>query len=247
MRKNKKAGKRLFIALIAVILLSLAAASFTLMSITAMTPAPTGQISNSGIYSVKNESNSMFFIRSDNGYILIDASSSLDKVKASLAGEGINPLDVSHLLLTHSDYDHVDALELFENAAIYIDENEMPLLNKEVKRNFFQNGNSLPEGISPDDLILLKDGQILNLDGVAIECFETPGHTTGSMSYIVGGRFIFTGDAVKIEKGVIGIHPFTMDKKLAEQSAQRIFEIKDNYELIITAHYGAYAPDGLAR
>ncbi len=42
----------------------------------------------------------------------------------------------------------------------------------------------------------LHDGDHLSVGNIQIEIIETPGHTPDSLSYLVNGRVVFTGDAL---------------------------------------------------
>ena len=209
-----------------------------------MSPIESGEIPGSGIYAVKSGVNSVFFIESGSQYIAVDAGTDASKLKDAMDKADISPLDVSHLLLTHSDYDHLGGLTLFKNADIYMSEDELQLINGTTKRNLFGR-NALPEGILAEDLILLTEGQKLVLNGLEIECVKTPGHTTGSMSYIVNGEYIFTGDAFMVEGNSMKPHPFTMDGAAAKNSIKKLAEIKGGCSLVITAHYGVFNAEKL--
>lgn len=44
----------------------------------------------------------------------------------------------------------------------------------------------------------IKDGETLQLDGIAIEAIATPGHTDSHIAYLVNGTHLLTGDALFI-------------------------------------------------
>jgi glyoxylase-like metal-dependent hydrolase (beta-lactamase superfamily II) len=50
---------------------------------------------------------------------------------------------------------------------------------------------------APGACLLVSDGVVLGVGDLAIEVRETPGHTSGCVSYVVGDR-VFTGDALLI-------------------------------------------------
>ena len=226
-----------FLIIIAIIILLTGAGLYFAFPLLIMAPAETGQISNTNIYAVKNAINTVFFIKTDDSYIMIDAGSNLNKIKTSLKEANINFDDVKRIFLTHSDYDHTAALTLFPNADIYMSEDELPLINGAVKRNLF-GGNKMPVGIDIDKIILLSNGQKLLFNGTKVECVKAPGHTNGSMLYLVDNQFLFTGDAFKISNKNISVHPFTMDKKLSKKTIDQLSEIINNSSIVLTSHYG---------
>ena len=97
---------------------------------------------------------------------------------------GIAPQSVQHILITHQDTDHVGAVEadspgLFQNAALYIGEVENRYLTGEVRRKVIYHLYKLPQVTINNKKVLLQDGEVINIDGIKIECFLVPGHTWG--------------------------------------------------------------------
>jgi glyoxylase-like metal-dependent hydrolase (beta-lactamase superfamily II) len=203
-----------------------------------MNPAGTGQISDTGIYAVKNRISSVFFIKTDSGYIMIDAGADMQRLEGSLKEISIDANDVNWIFLTHSDGDHVAALPLFPNADIYMGKDELPLINGTAKRSPF-GGNTMPEGIDINKIIAVSDSQEILLGGMNVKCIKAPGHTPGSMAYLVDGKYLFSGDAFKMGKKAPGVHPFTMDAKLAKRTMENLKETI-NKSIVLTSHYGYF-------
>jgi glyoxylase-like metal-dependent hydrolase (beta-lactamase superfamily II) len=221
------------------LIIAAGAAAFNLYPMLMMRPAETGVIPGTSITAVKNNRNAVFFVDTGNGYIMIDAGSNAESLKTITEALRIAAEEVKWIFLTHSDYDHVEALPLFPNAEVYMNAAELPLLNGIVKRNAF-GGNSLPDGIHASGINRLVDGEVFSLGDTKIECVNSPGHTIGSMSYLVDGKYLFTGDAFMVNFESISVHPFTMDRELAEQSIGKLEEIVSACELVLTAHYGYF-------
>ena len=233
----KKTIKRILLIIAAVFILITGVGLFNLAPLMTMSPAKTGQIPGTTIYAVKNAMGTVYFIKTNSGYILIDTGSDAAKLKASLQEAWISVNDVAWILLTHSDGDHVAGLPLFGNAKIHMNREEFPLINGTIKRSPVSR-NSLPSGIAIDGITSLLHGQELSFDGIKIQCIQAPGHTIGSMIYLVDDRYLFTGDVFKVAKGNIKIHPFTMDAKLAGNTIKLLKETIDSSSLILTGHYG---------
>ena len=236
----KKPLKIFLMSFIIVVLLIAAMALIYVFPMMSMTPSETGEIPDTGIFAVNNQLNCLYFIETDAGYIVIDAGSNAEAVAQTLIEENISPLDVKYVLLTHSDSDHVASLPLFTNAQIYMSEDELRMVDGTIKRNIYGVFNSLPDDIKLSSLSLLKEGEQLNLGEHTVECIKVPGHTAGSMAYLLDGQYLFTGDAVKVKNDMMSIHPFTMNKKTAEESIQNLSELNNENILVITAHYGYY-------
>ena len=203
-----------------------------------MKPAETGPIPGTAVYAIKNNLGAVYSIHTDEGYILIDAGSSKNRLERSLLDAAIALDEVKWILLTHSDSDHVAALGLFPEAAIYMSEDEFALLDGSVRRNFLRGRNTMPPGFDSASIIPLEDGQELLCGGIPVQSIKAPGHTPGSMAYLVDGRYLFTGDAFEAKNGAMKIHPYTMDKAQGQETIERFLAYSHNNTLVFTAHYG---------
>ena len=235
----KKGVKWLLLIVAAVFVLFVGVLLLSIFPMLTMNPAETGQIIDSNVYAVRNKMNTVYFIKTDSGYIIIDAGSDYKKLETLLREIKIDKNDVRWVFLTHSDYDHVDGLALFQNAEIYMSEDELQMIDGTIKRNFFGK-NKIPEGVDINKIIHLQDGQELLFNGIKIKCIKAPGHTNGSMAYLVDGQYLFTGDAFKYKNGTISIHPFTMDAGIAEKTIEKLNRIISDNFIVLTAHYGLY-------
>ncbi len=242
--KKSKNRKKWFIIISAVLLLVIVVGLSSAWPLLWMEPAATGQVMDTDIIAAQVHSNSLYFLGTSDGYIVVDAGSDVENTKKVMAEVGIDPLAVKYVLMTHSDYDHVAALALFTNAKIYMSEDELQMVNGTTKRNL-AGFSSLPDGVSQDALILLQDRQELTIGGHRIFCIQAPGHTPGSMAYQLDDTYLFTGDAFRVSGGTIGIHPYTMDKETAGASIQKLRENMQGCALVLTAHYGYYPCDTL--
>jgi glyoxylase-like metal-dependent hydrolase (beta-lactamase superfamily II) len=197
----------------------------------------TSQIPNTNIYTL-NAMSAVYLYKTDNGYIMIDAGLSTKELQVSFEEVKIDPNDIKWIFLTHSDGDHVGGLTLFPNAEVYISEDEIPLINGIAKRTIF-GGTSMPSGIDINKIIQLSDGQELLFNGVKIECIKAPGHTIGSMVYLIDGKYLFTGDTIKIKNGIAINHPYSMDTNLNRKTIEQLMS-KINHSIIFTSHYGTH-------
>ena len=238
-KKRKSKIKIIFIVLGAIIALILGFGLINYFPMLSMKPIETGFIQDSNIYAIKDSINSIFLYDTGAGFVLFDAGSNAKNIEAALREARINVNDVKWIFLTHSDGDHIGGLPLFYNADIYLNRDELPLLNGTAKRAFY-GGNNLPAGITIDRFLTLTDGQEFNIGGTKVRCISTKGHTIGSMAYLLNDRYLFTGDALKLKNGKTSVHPFTMDKKTASAAIDKLKSISDNGVTIITSHYGIY-------
>ena len=190
----------------------------------------------------------IFFYRKGGKTIMIDAGYNYDRLEEKMGWLGIDPKSIRDILITHQDTDHVGAVEadspgLFQNAALYIGEVENRYLTGEVRRKVLYHLYKLPQVTINNKKVLLQDGEVINIDGIKIECFLVPGHTWGHMVYLVDDRYLFTGDTIWLgaDGGYSFISALAEDNELAVRSLTALEEKlrgRDLHPLFITGHTG---------
>ena len=197
----KKIIKRLLIAIGVVLLLIITFSAFYYFKakseIKKMSSAETKQIDET-VISIKDAFCNVYLIKDSDKYIAIDAGNNLDNISNELKKLNINPDNVATVLLTHTDGDHVAALPLFKNAKIFMSKQEEDLINGKKSRFLFF-GNK----ISSKEYTLINDRDSLNIGSVSVKGFLVPGHTPGSMSYLINNKYLFTGDALSLKNGEV--------------------------------------------
>ncbi|CEH32126.1 MBL fold metallo-hydrolase [Aneurinibacillus migulanus] len=128
-----------------------------------------------------------------NEAIIIDAgmhpSELLDK-----AGE----YEVRAILLTHAHFDHMGGLEQVRKktgAPVYIHNIEQEWLtnpNLNGSSNWPMIGGPMTTDYAEHEV---KDGDMLTLAGFNVQVMETPGHTPGGVSFLIGQE-LFSGDTL---------------------------------------------------
>jgi glyoxylase-like metal-dependent hydrolase (beta-lactamase superfamily II) len=204
-----------------------------------LNPTETGRIQNTDIVAIKNGFGTIYLIKNEHGYILFDSGQIIDELKLSLEEEKIDPNNVKWVFLTHSDYDHVSGLNIFPNAEIYMNEDEFLLINGTILRSKQLGFNTLPEGINIKNINFMKNEQEYLFNGIKIKCIKAPGHTIGSMVYLVNEKYLFTGDAFFAKNGKkLYNHVRPMDLKASKKTTKYFREIGKKCELILTSHFG---------
>ena len=143
----------------------------------------------------------IFFYTKNGTTIMIDAGYNYERLREKMSWLDIDPASIRQIFITHQDTDHVGALErdseqLFQNATVYIGEIENRYLTGEVRRKVFHGAYKLPMVKTDNQKILLKDGEIVQVGDIKIECILVPGHTWGHMVYLVDDEYLFTGDTI---------------------------------------------------
>ena len=192
------------------------------------------QEATGGVFAIQDKFVNMFIVKGTGGYIAFDAGMDAKNIAQELRAVNIDPQQVSALFLTHSDSDHVGAVGLFSNATVYLPKDEEQMINGQTPR-FWVIGNRLKH---PHTLI--EAGQPVTAAGITVQGIATPGHTPGSMSYVVNGSLLFVGDTMSLQDGKADLFNdfFNMDSDLQRESLKALAGLTD-IESVFTAHYGA--------
>ena len=176
--------------------------------------------------------NSRTYILSDENYDrvwLVDCGDT-DRVL-----QMIGKKSVEGVLLTHAHSDHIYGLEelimRFPAVKIYTNTAGVEAL-KSPKLNISHYHSEYPD-ISinaPYNVRIMKEGDALEVLGVSVQVYETPGHAPSCLTYIIG-QMAFTGDAY-----IPGVKVFTgfphANKKQAEASVERILQLTADCQIM---------------
>ena len=210
-------------------------------------PLNTGRI-DENVACVREWVANIFFYCKGNTTIMIDAGYNYDRLEEKMNRLGIDPKSIHHILITHQDTDHVGAVEidspgLFKKAKLYIGEIENRYLTGEVRRKVIYHLYKLPQVTIKNEKVLLSDGEIIDIDGIKIECFLVPGHTWGHMVYLIDDKYLFTGDTIWFgaDGGYSFISALAEDNNLAVKSLatlEKKLRERNLHPMFITGHTG---------
>ena len=210
-------------------------------------PLNTGRI-DENVACVREWVANIFFYCKGNTTIMIDAGYNYDRLEEKMKRLGIDPKSIRHILITHQDTDHVGAVEadspgLFKKAKLYIGEIENRYLAGEVRRKVIYHLYKLPQVTIKNEKVLLSDGEIIDIDGIKIECFLVPGHTWGHMVYLIDDKYLFTGDTLWFgaDGGYSFISALAEDNNLAVKSLatlEKKLRERNLHPMFITGHTG---------
>ncbi|PSL04921.1 MBL fold metallo-hydrolase [Cecembia rubra] len=158
-----------------------------------------------------------FLIQTEIGPILIESGpeSTFSALKKSIEELGFDLKDIQHVLLTHIHFDHAGAAwKLAElGAKIYVHPLGKPHLESpeklwnSAKQIYVEEMDRLWGQMQPipeNQLIAVKDGEVLEFGTTRIKSLHTPGHAIHHIAWNFDGN-IFTGDVagVKIDGGPV--------------------------------------------
>lgn len=125
---------------------------------------------------------------------VVDPSPSVIKLMEAIRGHGVK---LEKILLTHGHFDHVTAIDTLRDATgaeVWIHEADAELLGDAHKNAFylfFQN-----ERVWRPAEHTMKDGDVLTLGDETIKVIHTPGHTMGSVCFLLEDGRLLTGDTL---------------------------------------------------
>ncbi len=132
---------------------------------------------------------------------------------------------VKAVLLTHAHFDHAGCAKKLQDdgAKIYVSDKDAPkLLNEENLASAF--GRKFDKLVADETF---TDGEKLCVCGIKIEVIATPGHTDGSVSFIVG-NMLFTGDTLFFRS--VGRTDFPSGSREAlVASVKKLFALSGDY------------------
>lgn len=210
-------------------------------------PLNTGRI-DEHVACVREWIANIFFYTKNGTTIMIDAGYNYPRLKEKMGWLDIDPASIRHILITHQDTDHVGALEtdsdlLFKDATVYLSEIENRYLTGEARRRVIYHLYKLPMVRTDNRRVTLTDGQILDIEGIKVECLLVPGHTWGHMVYLIDDEYLFTGDTIWFgaDGGYSFISTLAESNKIAVQNLEKLeanLRSRKRRIAVITGHTG---------
>lgn len=204
--------------------------------ISQMKTVKTGKVEDS-VYAVSHGFVNFFIITDGTNAICVDSGSGAGQTAQETAKLGLKGLNVSAIFLTHSDSDHAGGVDAFPDAGIYLPVEEEQMINGKTKRRIMGK-ETLNQFGKPH--ISIEDGQEIRIGGITVKGIATPGHTPGSMCYLVNGKDFFTGDLLVLKNGKAEVTPsyLTMDMAESSNSIRKFARSLTGIRALFTAHGG---------
>jgi glyoxylase-like metal-dependent hydrolase (beta-lactamase superfamily II) len=175
--------------------------------------------------------------------VLIDAGypGQIDLFASAIAEAGQNAANITEIILTHQDLDHIgcvkDLLKLAPNVRVISHADEAPYID----------GSLPPQKGFPSQHIhvdqTVTDGEVLPYCG-GIEAVHAPGHTPGSVClYLQASGVMVGGDAFNIADGKLaGPNPQYTDDM--EQGLKSLEKVKARRPDSVVAYHGGFLKCG---
>jgi len=193
------------------------------------------------------------FVWDKQNIILVDCGfiGALPYLEKALGCHGVSVAQITGLVLTHHDHDHMGAasaikrinphVKIYASAieAPYISAQEKPLRLRQAEeiqltlppeqQDFGRAFCQMLRTVEPVEVdVFLHDGERMDwCEGCRI--LWTPGHTPGHISLLLeNDALIITGDAIALENGkpVIANPQYTLDIGQAQKSMEKLLAIK---------------------
>ena len=178
---------------------------------------------------------SMYVFRDDSSTICIDAGFNPRKVRSGFDELELDVNKVDAVFLTHSDRDHTGGITAFPKTKVFISSEEEQMMDGRKARFLNVVHSKKPQC----ELTYMKDGETVKVGEISVKAVDTPGHTLGSMSFIVNGGYLFVGDALNLKDGgaVMDRAFLQMDRSLQEASIRKLARL-EKISMLFTAHTG---------
>ena len=147
-----------------------------------------------------------------------------DKILAFIEALGHKRGALKHILLTHSDGDHIGslpALAAASGARVYAQREEADVIEGKHKS---RGGQMVQTRVTVDQVV--KEGDVLPIHG-GIRVVESFGHTTGHVSYhVLAEDVLIAGDCLNNTNGLSGSQPqYTADPEQAKKTVGKLAEL----------------------
>lgn len=198
------------------------------------------------VYQVDDVVGNPGLIVGDGHLTLVDAGvpNSEAQIFALIESLGRKRTDLKHILITHSDGDHIGALPAIvaaTGARVYAGRHEAEIIEG---RRQTRGGQTVATPVKVDQVV--KEGDVLPLHG-GVRVVESFGHTSGHVCfYLVAEKLLFAGDCLNNASGLTGSPPqYTADAEMAAATVKKLAALEP--ESLAFGHGSAIVGGAAAR
>lgn len=152
--------------------------------------------------------------------VLIDPGDYPDAILSAMS-----PYEIVFILLTHTHFDHILGLtKVYEKMRAQV-------VVSELEQNVIEQGKMEPPAFTKFskpfpkiyDVLKARGGETYSVDGLTIQVMATPGHTSGSLSFLINDA-LFSGDTLFAQSiGRTDLPTGNFDEII--KSIKRLFEL----------------------
>lgn len=176
-------------------------------------------------FTIGNYYENTYLINNGADAILIDPGQNLDSVLNELSA-----FNIVAILLTHGHIDHIDGIKYYLNVPIYISKYELDVINSDYNTLYSKENLKRPFDVSKLDLHLLDGNEEFEIIGFKIKALFTPGHTIGSMCYLINENILMSGDTL-FQVGIGRTDLPSGDMKMMMESLEKLKLLKDDIKI----------------
>ena len=192
----------------------------------------------------------LYVIENNGTRLMVDITTEIGTRKLALALKELNLYPIHKIVLTHSHWDHIAGIyklkKLMKETEIEVlaSENAIDnLKNPEIFNKAYGEKVRSIEGVMP-----LKEGDIIDLNGLKLEVLNFFGHTMDSIAvFDKKNKSILVGDAIINRSNYETVKPPFMPPDFNEEELlktyQRLRDMKEKLSSISLAHYGVWTDD----
>ena len=196
------------------------------------------------------ESLALYVVENDGMRMLIDTSSPIQSRRTVQKMKELGIYPINKILLTHSHWDHIQAAEklrkLMKETDVEVLASEKAIDNlkdPKIMNDVFENEMFEVQSKPVVDVTPLKEGDVIDLNGLKLEVLNFFGHTMDSIAlYDEKNKNIFVGDAIGAVLDNNPIEPPFMPPDFNEQELlktyQKLRDMKDKLNSICLGHFG---------
>ncbi|MBD3211414.1 MAG: MBL fold metallo-hydrolase [Candidatus Lokiarchaeota archaeon] len=189
----------------------------------------------------------IYIIEKQGKRLMLDTGESLSARRLMKKIKNFNLYPIHQIVLTHAHWDHIQALPKLKrlmkdtDLEVYAHQNAVDILKNPERLNEFFGYHVDPI----ENVIPLKQDDVLDLGGLKLKIHEFFGHTQDSIGIQdIKNQIIYVGDAIidKIDKNTFV--PVLFGPDFDEESLLKTYEklrnMKDELNAIALAHYGIW-------
>ncbi|MBD3196623.1 MAG: MBL fold metallo-hydrolase [Candidatus Lokiarchaeota archaeon] len=189
----------------------------------------------------------VYVIENEGKRMMIDTGEALSVRRIVKKLKKFDLFPIHKIFLTHAHWDHIQGIHKLQRLMkvpeieVYASIHAIEVLKHPEGMNEYFGYNVKPI----EDVIPLKEGDIINLNGLCLKVYELFGHTPDSIALAdMENKNIFVGDALidRIDENTYIPVLFgpSFNESLLLKTFDKIRKIQDEFDSVSLAHYGVW-------